>query len=232
LLPARSPLSPRTHWRKRLRVRRRTSGRSFAYNLRFPGQIFGGPAGLHANGFSDFDPATGKYWQSDPIGLRGGINTYVYVEGNPISEIDPSGLMGSGGGGSAGHPSSTPIGCDKCQGNDRWTVEITSTPCATGDAICGLAMEHGGIPGPYYPHTRTFSKSCLVTMGMIAKPVGFAASDLAVRNAPKVATKFGVSEGMAAAFGRGLSRVLGWEAALFLAPLTIDEVANTCECKK
>lgn len=54
-------------------------------------------AGLHQNGFRDFDPAVGKYVESDPIGLEDGINTYmyVYVEGNPASFMDPSGLLSS-----------------------------------------------------------------------------------------------------------------------------------------
>jgi RHS repeat-associated protein len=92
VLPARSLLSPRMHWRNPRRVRRRASGRTVAYNLRFPGQVFDGQAGLHQNGFRDYDPAIGRYPKSDPMGLWAGVNTYAYVRGNPISRRDPLGL--------------------------------------------------------------------------------------------------------------------------------------------
>ena len=66
----------------------------FEFPLRFPGQYADKETNLYYNYFRDYDPYLGRYAESDPIGLRGGLNTYGYVAGSPLSSIDPRGEVG------------------------------------------------------------------------------------------------------------------------------------------
>jgi RHS repeat-associated protein len=75
------------------------NGLSLVFNLRFPGQYYDAETGLSYNWHRDYDPTTGRYIESDPIGLLGGsMSTYTYADDSPVQFIDPEGLMGRGAG--------------------------------------------------------------------------------------------------------------------------------------
>jgi RHS repeat-associated protein len=84
-------------------------GTRLTLNLRFPGQQYDAATGLHYNYFRDYDPTVGRYLQSDPIGLLGGMSTYGYANGSPSTFTDPLGLRGKGLGGRLGAAIARPI---------------------------------------------------------------------------------------------------------------------------
>jgi RHS repeat-associated protein len=69
-----------------------TSSAGYALNLRLPGQYYDTETGLIQNDHRDYCAACGRYIQSDPIGLAGGVNTFAYVQSDPLNQIDPLGL--------------------------------------------------------------------------------------------------------------------------------------------
>jgi len=65
---------------------------AFDLPLRLPGQYYDAESGLHYNYFRDYEPDIGRYLRSDPVGIKGGINTYAYANGDPVFFVDPFGL--------------------------------------------------------------------------------------------------------------------------------------------
>ena len=109
------------------------TGSLATYKGRFPGQFYDSETGLNYNYFRDYDPTTGRYIQSDPIGLRGGVNTYTYVKGNPVSGVDPLGLMCNSTG-----CWTTPA--ERSALNNGGYAAYYQTACADGDAYACFAQ--------------------------------------------------------------------------------------------
>lgn len=121
---------------------------SLTYNLRFPGQYYDAETGHNYNYYRDYAPETGRYIESDPSGLDGGFNTYLYVDAAPLETVDrfglcpaaiDSGLFSRGGpsfvGGLPGH-------CHRSQTEWRFFGPLVSeTSCGCDGTIeCKYAL--------------------------------------------------------------------------------------------
>ena len=103
------------------------------FNLRYPGQYFDQESGLHYNYHRSYSATTGRYTQSDPIGLDGGWNRFGYSNQTPLSFTDPLGLDAQCGGGKKA-VSTGQTGVYKCvdDGSDP-NAKVCSTPeCVAG----------------------------------------------------------------------------------------------------
>ncbi len=89
--------------------------------LRFAGQMEDRETGAYYNFHRDYEPDLGRYRESDPIGLRGGINMFGYVDGNPENSHDSLGLSGSRPGGPYHPPNNVST---KCRPGDSCTKII------------------------------------------------------------------------------------------------------------
>jgi RHS repeat-associated protein len=136
--------------------------------LRLPGQYLDEETGLHYNWNRYFDSSVGQYISSDPIGLSGGVNRYVYVFGDPLNRFDFNGLFCTSGqthttcinpdGPSftvprqPGFPDTLGMGDDNPYGYHRYHVE-RSIGCAPPDAVMKKLIQNPtpGKPKPATP---------------------------------------------------------------------------------
>jgi len=162
------------------------NGVKFTYNLRFPGQYFDAETGLHYNYFRDYNPSTGRYAQSDPIGLAGGINTYGYVGGNPVNDIDPLGLyvgiddaIATGGGALVGIASQGIS--DIILGHLSGWEDYTSS--AIGGAVGGEAFLYSGPIGAGLAGSAAHNLANQALKNISGKQCGFDTADFATETA-------------------------------------------------
>jgi len=111
-----------------------------AFNFEFPGQYEA--HGHTHNGYREYNGYLGRYAQSDPIGLAGGINTYTYVGNNPISNIDPYGLWSFSFGAYLGFGGAITFGQDPTTGQFFYGGRV-----GVGVGIGGSVDPNGERPG-------------------------------------------------------------------------------------
>ncbi|MEU1539025.1 RHS repeat-associated core domain-containing protein [Actinacidiphila glaucinigra] len=110
-----------------------------------PGQYHDEESGLEYNHFRYYDPATGRYLSSDPLGLNAGPNPHAYVP-NPLYWIDPFGLAKQPSGWGGWYGKLTPA--NWTDGSDDTRYEVNHIPAKATYLDLGLTTDLKESTGP------------------------------------------------------------------------------------
>jgi len=213
---------------------------TFTFSMRFPGQVYDRETGLFYNINRDYQPSDGRYVQADPIGFEGGsLSLYTYVGGNPVRLIDPQGLEPQGAVDfiksvfpNSRIPLHPPAECpDDCP--DPVTITFTGPyACNPGDIGCFQAMTSSAQPLPIFAttYTLTYSKDCLLKLGVGFAGGKFAAGTVLINKAPAIATRIGFGATNVARVGRAAGALNSPPAAIVGVSVAVIGVLKECEC--
>ena len=132
-------------------------------NLRMAGQYYDQETGLHYNNARYYDPKVGRYISSDPIGLAGGLNTYLYAKANPLRYTDPTGLVVCSPDEIAVEDPNNPGVGYFCK--PRNPVGPPGDRCVTAECAAGV------LPNPPPVTVSPCELKCSFAMGAACKPV-------------------------------------------------------------
>ncbi|HVZ36880.1 MAG TPA: RHS repeat-associated core domain-containing protein, partial [Polyangiaceae bacterium] len=119
-------------------------GASLEYNLRWPGHYHDPETGLHYNRYRYYDPALGRYLQSDPIGYAGSpVNLYAYCP-NPLVQVDVLGLDHEGKASKSGSEQTADSDGKEGTSSDNPSPKSGASEPTAEERI--LAASHGDTP--------------------------------------------------------------------------------------
>jgi RHS repeat-associated protein len=180
-------------------------------NIRFPGQYADEETGLHYNYFRDYDPSTGRYVESDPIGLGGGLHTYVYTSNAPVDAVDPTGTViwkGTYYGWSAGYRTAGVTRYwftlrSECINNEMYQIRVEATGSGAdyglkaGNAAGNISFDDN--MGRLFIYPKAFEGRFSMLTAGITVGVGGGVSSMRLGSARSIGTlgvEFGLSAGV------------------------------------